>query len=168
MTVKGALSTFENNLSIGTLQLPTSTSITTVGGVLIGGKLTVQGGAIETTKLQVIVDPSPLNIDGIEILNSYNGVIAKCYNENKRVDFFGETKVYGDLHSSTKIDCNLFTATEIKQRDTNALLIKDRNNLTAIEIDELAVEILRPLKVNSSTTSSFACWNFTTKRIHWC
>ena len=101
--VKGALSTFEYNLSIGTLQLPTSTSITTVGGVLIGGKLTVQGGAIETTKLQVIVDPSPLNIDGIEILNSYNGVIAKFYNENKRVDFFGETKVYGDLHSSTKL-----------------------------------------------------------------
>ena len=153
LLVKGVSTTFENNLSVGTLQLPTSTSITTVGGVLVGGKLTVNGGAIETTKLQVIVDPSPLNVDGIEILNSSNGVIAKFYNENKRVDFFGETKVYGDLYSSTKIDCDLFTAKEIKQRDINALLIKDRNNLTAIEIDEAGVEILQPLKVNSSTNS---------------
>jgi hypothetical protein len=151
LTVKGALSTFENNLSIGTLQLPTSTSITTVGGVLVGGKLTVNGGAIETTKLQVIVDPSPINEDGIEILNSSNGVITKFYNENKRVDFFGETKVYGDLYSSTKIDCNLFTAKEIKQRDTNALLIKDRNNVTAIEIDELGVDILQPLSIKSTS-----------------
>jgi hypothetical protein len=156
LTVKGALSTFENNLSIGTLQLPTSTSITTVGGVLIGGKLTVQGGAIETTKLQVIVDPSPLNVDGIEILNSSNGVIAKFYNENRRVDFFGETKVYGDLYSSTKIDCNLFTAKEIKQRDTNALLIKDRNDLTAIQIDAIGVEILRPLSINSTSNTTIA------------
>ena len=63
----------------------------------------------------------------------------------KELIFFGETKVYGDLYSSTKIDCDLFTAKEIKQRDTNALLIKDRNNVTAIQIDEVGVKILRPL-----------------------
>ena len=44
----------------------------------------------------------------------------------------------------------------IKQRDTNALLIKDKNNVTAIEIDELAVEILQPFKGNSSTNTTFA------------
>ena len=59
--------------------------------MLIGGKLTVQGGAIETTQLKVIVDPSPLNTDGIDILNSYNGIIAKFYNENYRIDLNGPT-----------------------------------------------------------------------------
>ena len=64
--------------------------------------------------------------------------------------------MYGDLYSSTKIDCNLFTATEIKQRDTNALLIKDRNDLTAIQIDAIGVEILRPLTINSTSNTTIA------------
>jgi hypothetical protein len=93
---------------------------------------------------------------GLEILNSSNSIIAKFYNENYRVDLNGPTNILGDLYSSGKIDGYLFTPTEIKQRDTNALLIKNKDNVTAIKIDEVAVEIQQPLKVISSTNSSFA------------
>ena len=54
-----------------------------------------------------------------------------------------------------KLDCYLFTPTEIKPRDTNPLLIKNGSNATAIEINETAVEIKQPLKIQSSTNSVF-------------
>ena len=67
MTVKGSLSTFENNLFIGSQQPTTANNITTVGSVLIGNKLRVQGaGGIETYKLKTI--GSTLT-DGVEIVN---------------------------------------------------------------------------------------------------
>jgi hypothetical protein len=119
MFVKGALSTFENNLFIGSQQPATANNITTVGGVLIGGKLRVQGDAIETKKIKII--GSALT-DGIEIVNIENQMIAKFYNDFK-IDLNGPTSILDNLYCSHKIDCYLFTPTEIKPRDANPLLI---------------------------------------------
>ena len=154
MLVKG-FSTFENNLSIGTLQSQTDNSLTCKGGVLVGGKLRVQGGAIETTQLKVIVNPSTPGADGIEIINSSDSIIAKFFNDDYRVLLNGPTSILDDLYCSGKIDGYLFTPTEIKQRDKNPLLIKNNTNVTAIKIDEVAVEIQQPLRIKSSTTSIF-------------
>ena len=150
LLVKG-FSTFENNLSIGTLQSQTENSLTCTGGVLVGGKLRVQGGAIETTQLKVIVNPSIPGADGIELINSSNSMIAKFY-DDYRVVLNGFTSILSDLYCSGKIDGYLFTPTEIKQRDTNPLLIKNRANTTSIKIDEVSVDIEQPLRVSSSNS----------------
>ena len=136
--VKG-FSTFENRLSIGTLQSQTENSLTCKGGILVGGKLRVQGGAIETTQLKVIVNPSEPGDDGIEIINSTNSIIAKFSNDT-RVLLTGPTTILDDLYCSGKIDGYLFTPTEIKPRDTNPLLIKNSSGATAIEINAAEVD----------------------------
>ena len=45
----------------------------------------------------------------------------------------GPASVLDDLYRSGKIDGYLFTPTEIKQRDTNPLLIKNSTNATSIK-----------------------------------
>ena len=84
-------------------------------------------------------------------------MIAKFYNDYK-IDLNGPTNILDNLYCSHKIDCYLFTPTEIKPRDTNPLLIKNGSNATAIEINETAVEIKQPLKIQSSTNSVFNHW----------
>ena len=81
-------------------------------------------------------------------------MIAKFY-DDYHCDL-GATNVLGNLYCSNPIDAYRFTPTEIVQRDVNPLLIKNKDNITSIKIDELAVDIQQPFKVTSSTNSSFA------------
>ena len=138
---------------MGTLNGVNENNITTIGGVQVGNKLRVNG-LIETNQLKIIANPSNAGLAGFEILNSNNSMIAKFY-DDYHCDL-GATNVLGNLYCSNPIDAYRFTPTEIVQRDVNPLLIKNKNNITAIQIDELVVDIQQPFKVTSSTNSSFA------------
>ena len=109
-------------------------------------------GLIETNQLKVI---GSTTTDGVQISNVENNMIAKFYNDYNIV-LNGPTNILGALYCSHPIDAYRFSATEIIQRDTNPLLIKNKNNITTIQIDEVAVEIQQHLKVISSTNSSFS------------
>ena len=144
---------FWKNIFVGTLESTNVNNITTIGGVQVGNKLRVNG-LIETNQLKIIANPSNAGLAGFEILNSNNSMIAKFY-DDYHCDL-GATNVLGNLYCSNPIDAYRFTPTEIVQRDVNPLLIKNKNNITAIQIDELVVDIQQPFKVTSSTNSSFA------------
>ena len=121
LTVQCNLSTFERNILIGTLEAVNVNNITTIGGVLVGNKLRVQG-LIETNQLRIMSNPSNTGLDGFEILNSNNSMIAKFY-DDYHCDL-GATNVLGNLYCTHPIDAYRFTATEILPRDTSNLSLK--------------------------------------------
>ena len=151
LTVQCNLSTFERNIFVGTLEAVNVDNITTVGGIQVGNKLRVNG-LIETGQLRSI---GATATDGVTIFNIENNMVAKFYNDYHTV-LNGPTHMLGDVYCSHKIDCYRFTATEIIPRDSlNNLSFKNFGNATAIEINDTAVEIKQPLKVQSTTNSVF-------------
>jgi hypothetical protein len=153
LSVQCDLSTFERNIMVGTLNAVNVNNITTIGGIQVGGKLRVND-LIETNYVRIIPMPSEPGLDAFAILNTNNSMIAKFY-DDYHCDL-GATNILGNLFCTHPIDAYRFTPTEIVQRDINPLLIKKFGNATAIEINSTAVEIQQPLKVNSSTNSSFS------------
>ena len=151
LIVQSNLSTFERNIFVGTLEAVNVNNITTVGGIQVGNKLRVNG-LIETRQLRSI---DATATDGVTIFNIENNMVAKFYNDY-HTDLNGPTNMLGDVYCSHKIDCYRFTATEIIPRNSlNNLSFKNFGNATAIEINDTAVEIKQPLKVQSTTDSVF-------------